>query len=100
MTNYSAAEIAKADIQELFNDRKTLNQFMKLKLAQNINLCPEGKNLWTAMACLIETWDKILELEELKNSLVDYNNPLAVVKRIREIRSIFGMMTFPEWEEE
>ena len=98
MATYS--EIAKADIQELFNDRKTMNQFMKLKLAKNIQDCPAGKDLWTAMAHLIETWDKILEIEEMKNSLVDFNNPSAVVNRIREIKSIFNMMTFPKWGEE
>lgn len=98
MANY--ANVAKQDIQDLFNDRKTMNQFMKLKLAKNIQECPEGKDLWTAMACLIDTWDKILELEELKNRLVDYNSPLAVVNRLREIRCLFDTMKFPKWEEE
>jgi hypothetical protein len=94
------ADIAKEDIQELFNDRKTMNQFVRLKLAKNIQDCPAGKDLWTSMAHLVDTWDKILEIEELKNSLVDYNNPTAVVNRVREIKSIFNMMTFPKWEKE
>lgn len=97
MANYE--NIAKQDIQELFNDRKTMNQFLKMKLAKNINECPEGKDLWTSMAHLIETWDKILEIEELKNSLVDFNNPLAVVNRIREIKCVFDTMKFPKWRE-
>ena len=98
MGNY--ANVAKQDIQDLFNDRRTMNQFMKLKLAKNIQECPEGKDLWMSMICLIETWDKILEIEELKNSLVDYNNPFDVVNRIREIKCVFDRMKFPKWEEE
>lgn len=97
MATYS--EIAKGDIQELFNDRKTMNQLMKLKLTKNIQDCPQGKDLWTAMAHLVETWDKILEIEEMKNTLVDYADPIAVSDRIKEIKTIFGKMTFPKWED-
>lgn len=100
MATTAYADMAKADIQELFNDRKTMNQFMKLKLAKNIQDCPAGKDLWTAMGHLVETWDKILEIEELKNTLVNYNNPIAVSNRIKEIKTIFNKMTFPKWEEE
>ncbi len=93
------ADIAKADIQELFNDRRTMNQLMKLKLTKNIQDCPQGKDLWTAMAHLVETWDKILEIEEMKNTLVDYADPIAVSNRIKEIKTIFNKMTFPKWGE-
>lgn len=98
MATYS--EIAKGDIQELFNDRKTMNQLMKLKLTKNIQDCPQGKDLWTAMAHLVETWDKILEIEEMKNTLVDYADPIAVSNRIKEIKTIFNKMKFPKWGEE
>ena len=84
----------KSDIDKIINDRKNINDMLKSRLKNNIKECPEGSNLWTAMLSLVNVWDNIVFLEELKTSDVDFNNPEEVEERFKELKTTFSNMKF------
>lgn len=92
--DHTYAKITRSDIDKIINDRKNINNMLKSRLKKNINDCPEGSKLWTAMLSLVNVWDNMIFLEELKTSDVDFNNPEEVEERFKEIKNIFSNMKF------
>ena len=88
------AKIIKSDLDRIINDRKALNEMLKVRLKSNIKACPEGAKLWTTMLSLVNIWDSIVYLEELKTSDMDFNNPEEAEKLFKEIKNEFSNMKF------
>ena len=92
--DHTYKRIMKSDLERIINNRKSINNMLKIRLKRNISDCPEGSNLWTAMLSLVNVWDNMIFLEELKTSDVDFNNPEEVETRFKEIKNTFSNMKF------
>ena len=86
-------------LQGLINEKKNQNGFLKLKLVKNIQECPEGTPIWKSMLDIIEVWDGLIQLEELKNELTDFTDTKVCESRLKEICDLFETFVFPRLDD-